>query len=170
MQNLDREIKMKNEIVKIDGLVINKSTVEETRSEIAKMVLDGELDPVRVMAAVKFYQKVFDGDDKKNNGLTHLIKSSVINEVEKDKTRVDWFGFKIEVKEAGAQYDFSNCNDSELEELTETFETAKEALKERQDFLKTLKGGLDVIQDGEAKTIFPPVKKSTTSPTFTFSK
>jgi hypothetical protein len=159
------------EIVKIEGLVMNRSTVEETRQEIANRIDEGILDPVKTFAAIKFYQKVFDGDDKKNNGLTHLIKEKVITQIEQDKTRLDWYGYKVEVKEAGARYDFSNCNDDVLDGLIEKFNEAKEKLEERQAFLKTIKDHLDIItEDGEPKTIYPPVKKSTTSPTFTFSK
>lgn len=159
---------MENEIVKIDGLEISKSSVEQVRNEISAKVEEGALDSIKVMAAIKFYEKVFSGDDKKNNGLTHRIKSFVVNEVEKDKLRKDYYGFKVEIKEAGVSYIYDNCNDEVLTSLLEEEKELKEKIKNRQEFLKSIKGHLDIItENGEGKTIFPPAKKSTTSPTFT---
>lgn len=163
---------MSNEIIKIDGLVINKGTVEEVRSELARKVIDGEVDAVKVMAAIKFYQKVFNGDDKKDNGLTHLIKDEVLTELGKDKIRQDWYGFKVEVKEAGAKYDYSNCNDKVYFDLIEEEKELSERIKARETFLKSIKESESILNEdtGEVTKIYPPVKKSTTSPTFTFSK
>jgi hypothetical protein len=155
------------QVIKIDGLQISKKSVEEVRNEIASKIEDGEMDAVKVMAAVKFYEKVFSGDDKKYNGLTHLIRPHVLTEIEKDKFRNEYYGFKVEIKEAGVRFDYSKCNDSELELLLIEQEEINFKVKERQEFLKSIKGHLDVIQDGEAKTIFPPAKISTTSPVFT---
>jgi hypothetical protein len=159
---------MEDQIIKIDGLSISKQSVEEVRRQIAAKVIDGEVDPVKVMASIKFYEKVFTGDDKKDNGLTHLIKSKVIDSVEKDPTRKQWFGYEVSIRETGTQYDYSKCNDDVLIALLQEEVKLKEKLKNRQDFLKTIKGHLDIItEDGEAKTIYPPAKKSTTSPVFT---
>jgi hypothetical protein len=156
------------QLIKIDGLQISKKSAEEIRSELARRVLDGEISAVKVQAAIKFYEKVFNGDDKKDNGLNHLIKSSVVDEIEKDPKREEWFGYKVVVAEAGAKYHYENCNDSELEELLEEKKAIEEKIKDRQAFLKTLKTGLNIVtKDGEAITVFPPAKTSTTSPKFT---
>lgn len=159
---------METQIIKIDGLAISKQSVESVRQEIAQKVIDGEIDPIKVMASVKFYQKVFEGDDKKNNGLTHLIKNYVVDDLQKDPSRKDYFGFKVEVGETGVNYNFSNCNDEELKDLLEAEKELKEKIKDRQDFLKTIKGHLDIItSNGEAVKIFPPAKFSSTSAKFT---
>jgi hypothetical protein len=156
-----------NEIIKLDGLAISKQSVEQVRDEIRQRIEGGELDPVKVMSAVKFYEKVFNGDDKKNNGLNHILRPHVVDELGKDPHRKDYYGFKVEVVETGQTYNYDNCNDSELEELMIQKKELDAKIKARQDFLKSINGHLDVIQDGEAKTIYPPAKFSTTSAKFT---
>lgn len=156
------------EIVKIDGLQVSKKSAEEIRTELARKVLDGELSAVKVQAAIKFYEKVFNGDDKKDNGLNHLIKSSVVDELQNDAKREEWYGFKVSVGETGVRYNYENCNDPELVELLEQEKEIKEKIKDRQDFLKALKTGLNIVtKDGEAITVFPPAKFSSTSAKFT---
>ncbi len=158
---------MENQIIKIDGLAISKQSVEQVKNEIQQRIEDGELDAIKVMSAVKFYQKVFEGDDKKNNGLNHILRPYVINQISKAPEIKEYFGYKVEVVETGQVYNYDNCNDSELIELLEKKKELDLKVKERQEFLKGIKVSLDVIQDGEAKTIYAPVKSSTTSPKFT---
>jgi hypothetical protein len=155
------------DIIKIEDLQISKALAETIRKELSQRVLDGEISAVQVQAAIKFYEKVFNGDDKKDNGLVHVIKPYVVDEIEKDKHRKDWFGYQVSVGEAGARYSFENCNDPELAELEEQERDLKEKIKDRQNFLKSLKGGMDIIWNGEGVTVFPPVKYSTTSAKFT---
>lgn len=155
------------EIVKIDNLPISKASVEQVRSEIARKVIQGEIDPVKVQAAIKFYEKVFNGDDKKNNGLNDIIKPYVVDEIGKDAHRKEWYGFNVSLGEAGARYDYSNCNDSELNSLMESKKDLDEKIKERQEFLKSLKRQTPVVnQDGEVEVLNPPLKTSTTSAKF----
>jgi hypothetical protein len=154
------------EIVKIDNLPVSKASVEEVRSEIARKVLDGEISAVKVQAAIKFYEKVFNGDDKKDNGLNHLIKPYVVDELEKDTKRKDWFGFQVTVGEVGARYSYDNCNDPVYAELMEAKKELDEKIKERTDFLKSIKSSMGVIIEGEAVTLYPPLKTSSTSAKF----
>lgn len=153
------------DLIKID-LKPSKASAEAIRNELSRKVIDGEISAVQVQAAIKFYQKVFDGDDKKDNGLVHQIKSYVVDEIEKDSHRKDWFGYQVTVGEAGARYSFENCNDPELAELEAQEKELKEKIKDRQTFLKSLKGGFDIIWNGEGVTVFPPAKFSTTSAKF----
>lgn len=155
------------EIIKIDGLQISKATAETIRTELSRRVIEGEISAVQMQAAIKFYKKVFEGDDKKNNGLEDNIKSYVVDEIENDKHRKIWYGYAVSVGEAGARYNFENCNDPELAELEAQEKELKEKIKDRQTFLKSLKGGFDIIWNGEAVTVFPPAKFSTTCPKFT---
>lgn len=156
------------DIIKIENLQISKALAETIRKELSQRVLDGEISAVQVQAAIKFYEKVFNGDDKKDNGLVHVIKPYVVDEIEKDKHRKDWFGYQVTVGEAGSRYSYENCNDPELEELLEEDKVLKAKIKDRQDFLKSLKTGLNIItKEGESVTVYPPAKFSTTSAKFT---
>ena len=156
------------ELIKIGSLAISKASAEKIRETIANSIEEGMISPVHVMAAIKFYEKVFKGDDKKNNGLIDLIKSKVLDEVEKDKARKDWFGFGVQVRESGVNYIYDKCNDDVLIELLEEEKNLKKKIEERKDFLKAIKGHIDIItENGEVRKLFPPAKSSTTSPTFT---
>jgi hypothetical protein len=147
-------------IINIDNITPSKASLAGITSNLTLKVMDGEEDPIKKTANLDFIIKAC-------ANAKEILKPYVITELEKDKLRTEYHGYKIEVCETGVAYDYANCNDSELDELMEAYEKAKLALKERQDFLKTIKSSLDVVQDGEAKTIYPPVRKSTTSPKFT---
>lgn len=73
-------------------------------------------------------------------------------------------GVKFENADTGTTYDFSKCNDSVLVQLEDDVAKAKEALKQRQEFLKTVSHkGLDIRDDDELVTIYPPSKSSKSS-------
>lgn len=156
------------EILNLNGVEINKQTIERIRKDIFSKVENGEIDPIKINAFIKFYEKVFTGDDKKNNGLSHLIRPYVVDELEKDKTRSDYYGFKVEIKEAGVRYDFSNCGHPELEELYEKQKQLKSEIDEIEKLLKSIPAGkrIPIIVHGEAIEVHAPARFSTTSPTF----
>jgi hypothetical protein len=73
-------------------------------------------------------------------------------------------GTKIELAEVGTKYDYSNCNDSLLNELEEHKNMLDEKIKERQQFLKALPiEGIEVLQGDLLEKIYPPNKSSTSS-------
>jgi hypothetical protein len=162
------------EIVQIDNLPVSKASVEATREDIARRVLDGEISAVKVQSAIKFYEKVFNGDDKKNNGLNDIIKPFVVDEIEKDPHRKEWFGFEVSVGEAGARYHFDNCNYPKLTELYDQKKELEAKIKEVETMLKGIpKGGHLIITDedtGEQTKVFAPAKTSTTSAKFLLKK
>lgn len=80
---------------------------------------------------------------------------------------------KIELAETGTKYDYSGCNDTEYIKLLSDLEKAKEAVKDRETFLKGVptKGFAVTDEDtGDITTIYPPVKTSTSSFKVTLSK
>ena len=81
-------------------------------------------------------------------------------------------GTKIELAEVGTKYDYSNCNDDILKELSAQLELLENNIKDRQTFLKTISPeGIDIIdQYGEVKKIYPPSKTSTSSIKTTIQK
>jgi hypothetical protein len=72
---------------------------------------------------------------------------------------------KVEVRELGTKYDYSVCNDRELESLQKMFNSIETQLKERQEFLRKVPAsGMTYVhpEDGDVYTIYPPAKSSTT--------
>jgi hypothetical protein len=82
-------------------------------------------------------------------------------------------GAKIECIESGVKYDYSVCEDTEMNNLNELMITIKEKIEERQKFLKTVPAsGLSIVdkESGEMVTIYPPSKTSTSSFKVTLAK
>lgn len=80
-------------------------------------------------------------------------------------------GTKIELAEVGVKYDYSNCGDETYKKMLSQFEILETAIKERQDFLKTIPlSGIEVLYDDEIVRLYPPSKSSTSSIKTTISK
>lgn len=74
-------------------------------------------------------------------------------------------GTKLELAEVGTKYDYSQCGDTQMDDLNNQLDILEFAIKERQTFLKAIPlSGMDVIIDGgEVCKIYPPSKTSTSS-------
>lgn len=159
------------ELITFKSDQLSKANADLIRKEISDKVVNGEIDPIQVAASIKFYEKIFEGDSGKNNGVNHIIRPYVVDELEKDKLRTKYYGFEVAVKESGSRYDFSNCNHPKLEELYAQAEEIKNKIAEIEKFLKGIQpgGSMTIVDEdsGEAIKIYAPVKKSTTSPVFT---
>lgn len=81
-------------------------------------------------------------------------------------------GTKIELAEVGVKYNYSNCNDIEIQELYQQEFELSEKIKKRQEFLKSLPyTGIEIVTpDGEVVKIYPPSKTSTSSVKTTIAK
>lgn len=81
-------------------------------------------------------------------------------------------GTKIELAEVGVKYDYTKCNDEQLNDLVKEQERIETLIKERQTFLKTIPvSGLDIVTiNGELVTIYPPSRSSTSSIKTTIAK
>ena len=75
----------------------------------------------------------------------------------------DFGGAKIEVSELGTKYNYSVCNDSEINDLMKEMDFLKAKIKARETFLKAITDKLEVVVNGEeVVTLYPPNKSSTT--------
>lgn len=140
--------------------------------QLIEAIQDGEVDPLKIHAQVKSAEDLIDRitntDEKrgKNFQLAKIYKSRLLEAAEAyGQKEFQAFNGKFKITEVGVKYDYSQCNDPELIELEKTVKEATEALKERQKFLQTVPlKGMDIItKDGEAITVYPPARSSTTS-------
>lgn len=72
---------------------------------------------------------------------------------------------KVQIKEVGSKTDYSVCEDPYYNDLVKQQEELKTKLKEREAFLKTVKGEMNICDEntgGETVTIKPAIKSSTT--------
>ena len=87
------------------------------------------------------------------------------------KQVVTSYGTKIELAEVGTKYDYSNCGDSEYNQLMQQMEVLEATIKERQTWLKSIPAsGVDILFGDEICKIYPPSKSSTSSIKTTIAK
>lgn len=153
---------MNTEALSILGMF--ETTKEQRRSfvdQVVQNVTEGHTDPLKVHLQIKCTEEMI-----------KAIKSSkeyseaVLKEAEKHGKSFDYRNSKLSIKEVGATYDYSVCQDPEHTELQKLFEEAKAKLAEREKFLKSLPAsGQQVVNEdtGETYKIYPPLKSSTTS-------
>lgn len=148
------------QIINIKEVGPSKTLLTKLVDKITQSVDDGFDSAVELSGKLDFISKVC--LEAKNS-----LKEKTIKEVE------DGFsakGYKVEVCEAGVSYDYSRCNDSEYKELIDQMNALQKRIKDREKFLKSLKPeGFEYVDSdtGEVIKLYPPVKKSTTTPRFT---
>lgn len=117
---------------------------------------NGQINALDLVVYKKCIDKVFDT-------IKQTLDPIARAEAEKHGQKVFTFkGIKVELAENGTTYDYTNCKDPELPDLITAVKLATQNLKDRQEFLKSLKTKLEVVdtRTGEVITLFPPVKSS----------
>jgi hypothetical protein len=148
-------------IVNLSNVLPSKENLKAIVQNLTHEVFEGTTDPIRLSALLDFVIKAC-------TEAKASIKEETITQLEKDPLRKDYFGYKIEVTEAGVNYDYSGCNDPELKALYTRLELIKESIKDKETFLKSIKGHATLVieETGEVVTVYPPVKRSSTTPKF----
>ena len=145
--------------------VTNLSLFETSKQErqnfaeqITNNLLEGLADPLKVHLQVKCMEDLI-----KQITSNSIYKDLIVTEAAKYGKTFEHHNAKFEIKEAGVKYDYENCNDPILKDLEDKFAYLENEIKERQKFLKSIKGSVDVLFGDELVTLYPPVKTSTTS-------
>lgn len=141
---------------------------EQYVSGVIQKMEDGNIDPLKVHIQVKATEQLIKMlTDKKDNPATaERYGKLVLAAAELHGKKFELHNATFQIKEAGATYDYSQCNDPEIKALQALEKSVKADLKIREDFLKTVPAkGLEVLdkETGELITIYPPAKKSTTT-------
>jgi hypothetical protein len=134
-----------------------KEQVKDYTRLIKESVLNGEVEPLQFAATVSALEQLF-----KALKADHLIKDVILEEAEKYRSKSFEKGnAKFQVKEVGVKYDFKNCNDSELEQITNDLKELTEERKKRETLLKAIDTTKE-FYDGNGVQLFAPIKTSTT--------
>jgi hypothetical protein len=135
----------------------------QQRASFVSQVIDGldsgYSDPIKTMSAIKNLQAIL-------SDIEIFCKEVVIGELEKHGGKLELYGASFQKKEAGTKYDYSQTNDHIHKHLTSALENSKKAVKEREDFLKSLPAdGQQVVDEdtGDVFKIYRPIKSSTTN-------
>lgn len=152
---------METTIINLSSVTPSKEYLRGFAERIKNDVENGHSNPLRLSVILNFVGKCC------ADALSQ-IKEETIKEIESSPERKEFFGYKIEVAEAGVQYDYSKCGDPKMNELLSKMEDLKEEIKARETFLKGIKDRENIVtEDGEIVTVRPPSRKSTTSTKFT---
>jgi hypothetical protein len=142
----------------------NHTTKEERTAvvrEIFQEVLEGRINPMELHIRMKCIEEVV-------KQLTSMpaYKAIVLDDAEKHGKSFQYHNAKVDIREVGVKYDYSQCGNSQLAELYEKQEAIAEHIKAREAYHKSLpKNGIGAINPstGEVETHYPPAKTSTTS-------
>jgi len=140
------------------GAPVTKKAIIATAQTEADAVI--EAADTNLLALVVAAQRV----GEYVNAFTARLRPAALKELEATgQKNYPVNGAKVESAETGVSYDYSA--DLLWQELNEKYLEAQAALKEREATLKTVKTPYPQVLEssGEAFTVRPPIKKSTTS-------
>jgi hypothetical protein len=154
---------MTNELTTTSILALFETNKEQRQSFALSLVDEieqGNVNPLKVHLQIKCMEDII----KLLNSNT-IYKKAVLEEAEKQGQKsFEYQNAKVEIKETGVKYDFTQCSDPVYLDALRMSEQANEVLKARQDFLKTVPSkGMELKVDDEVVTVYPPSKSSTTS-------
>lgn len=138
----------------------NKEQRQSFALDLVSKIENGEVDPLKIHLQVKAMEDII----KLLNDNT-IYKKAILDGAEKfGQKSFQFMNSKVEIKEVGVKYDFSQCGDPVYQQYEQFAESTKASLKERADFLKTVPAkGMELKIDDELVTVYPPSKSSTTS-------
>jgi Skp family chaperone for outer membrane proteins len=137
-------------------LMASTSTQIDVFSDgVIQSVKEGDINPLTVLIQLKAMEKA-------TERILKEIKANLLTEADKyPGNDFEYLGNKITKAEHGTKYDFAKCGDPDLKVFEAEKEKADKNLKDRQDFLKSLKEPIEILRDGgEVVTLTPPTKKS----------
>lgn len=147
--------------------VTNLSLFETSKSErqnfaeqITNNLLEGLADPLKVHLQVKCMEDLI-----KQITSNSVYRDLLVTEASKFGKSFEHHNAKFEIKETGVKYDYKSCGDSILKDLEDELDLLESKIKDRQSFLKSIKGTIEILIGDELVTLYPPVKTSTTSVT-----
>lgn len=139
---------------------LNPTTKQQANDFASKLILEvneGNVNPLDLHIKLTAMQTAIETVKK-------AISEQTLTEAQRyGQKTFEHQSAEVTIKELGTKYDYSNCNDAELEELNKKIASLEEAKKKRETFLKALTSPMDiVVNEAEVVKIYPPVKRSTT--------
>ena len=156
-------MKNENPIELIQGS-LSKKEIEKLSTMISNGVKAGIQEPLDLVVKIEFLKKALDLAKKE------ILEDCIDETLKHEKEGATIRGVKIQVREAGVKYNYSN---TEIWNHTNTeIEESKIVLKDLESRLKTVKGTETIVQPetGEVIELNQPVKTSKTTIAITFPK
>lgn len=136
---------------------MSKAHINHLVHLIGQSIIDGNKDPLLMLAIASKYQYLF-AELEKN------VKELAVSDLLKyDKGRFEIHNVEMQVAEVGTKYDYSYTKS--YMDLQEQIDELKEKQKDVEKFCKSIKVKTITVDEetGEAIEWFPPIKTSTTS-------
>lgn len=131
----------------------DRQTIDSFTNQLNIEMQDGSIDTQWLHGALS----------KLIKNLTDLKELNAQN-LDADNIYKEAFGFTFTKKEAGAKYDFSNCNHPKWNELANYQSQIKDDMKSIEVTLKTIKEPITIVDEstGNIVQVNPPIKSSKT--------
>ena len=121
------------------------------------IILSGNENPIKIAVQLRGLEEVI-----KKLRTDKEIRDYTLEEALKEGGKTfKLFSAEITIKETGVKYDYSECNDSLLEELYKKIDDLKGQIKDRENMLKTITHDNPALSI-EGEILNPPLKTSTT--------
>ena len=141
----------------------SKQQIENFAHQLEQGLENGSIIPSELLRFQKAMEKVFEK-------IKPILIDCALDEIGKYEKGVLIKNTEFSIVEAGTKYDFSDCNDAVLNELTNQADIIMTNIKARQTMLKSLTSAIQILDDstGELITIYPAKKSSSTTVKVTF--
>lgn len=153
-------------IMNAADFLLTKGVQAEAAGELVRSALSGDTSVMEAYAKMKAVAETI-GTALKDRELTEALISEVDDF---GKQRATWHGVEFQRAEMGVKYDYSVCGDSVWNELAEQKRQLEAQMKEREAFLKTITGAIEVADAATGELLAPPARTSSTGVKVTFSK
>lgn len=154
---------MEDAIAQFTYLPATKAERETFVALCVDEVLSGHRNPLELEVMLKNLEETINAIRKHPE-----VKEYVREEAEKYSEKTfKAFGVTI-TKTSRTTYDFSGCNDSTWQELKDQEAELKKKVKEREEFLKSVKPGMNIADSETGEMLLPPSTSTTDSLTIKF--
>lgn len=130
---------------------IDREGIRQKVDAVVVTIQDGWTDPLDALIFAKKGKELFDALEK------NVRSYAEAKQVNKGYVK---FGTSVTEAMTGVKYDYTSTGDGEWLDLYNKSKMAKEALEEREKFLKGVTKDLEIVDtdSGETYTIKPPIK------------
>ena len=153
----------------LDNGSLSKETMQMQSSALIQPIIDGEIDPLRAVAKIRFLSDMLAAALKDDR-----VKDVILSEIDKNGGKeVTAFGVKFTQKEMGVSYDYTVCQDPEYNRLAADMETLKAKMKEREKYLMGIPAeGIPMVdqETGDCYKVIRPLRRASLGYSVTFKK
>lgn len=138
-------------------LASTQTQVDIFSDQLIASVKEDGANPLEIIAQLRAMEKV-------SARVIKEIMENAVTMIDRYNGKFELAGNLIERAEVGTKYNFEVCGDYVWEQRKSIFESAQRQLKEREEFLKSLKEPIKLVveETGELQTVRPPLRTSST--------